>query len=122
VSISQEELFKIALNLQPPWYIRSIDFELERKQLDIHIDFERGSKFPCPQCGTAGCEVHDTIERTWRHLNFFQFNAYLHCRVPRTECSSCGVKQARVPWARKNSGFTLLMDSLIVFFVSKHAC
>jgi transposase len=26
----------------------------------------------------------------------------------------CGVKQVKVPWARKCSGFTLLMDSLIV--------
>ena len=44
----------------------------------------------------------------------FQFKTYLHCRVPRTECEDCGVKQVKVPWARKSSGFTLLMDSMIV--------
>ena len=87
---------------------------LKEKQLDLHIDFESGSKFPCPSCGRSGCHVHDTIERTWRHLNFFQFKTYLHCRVPRTECEDCGVKQVKVPWARKGSGFTLLMDSMIV--------
>jgi len=114
VLFSQEELFKIALGLEKPWYIKAIDFKVEEKQLDLHIDFETGSKFPCPICGKSGCAVHDTIERTWRHLNFFQFKTYLHCRVPRTECEKCGIKQARVPWARKNSGFTLLMDSLIV--------
>ena len=58
--------------------------------------------------------MHDTIERTWRHLNFFQFKTYIHCRVPRTECKDCGVKQVKVPWSRKGSGFTLLMDSMIV--------
>ena len=114
MSISQEELFKLALNLESPWFIQSIGFDVEGKQLDIHIDFERGGKFPCPQCGNAGRQVHDTIDRTWRHLNFFQFKTYLHCRVPRTECESCGVKQVKVQWARKGSGFTLLMDSLIV--------
>jgi transposase len=114
VSISQEELFKIALGLEEPWYIKAIDFNVEEKQLDLHVDFEIGSKFPCPICGNSGCHVHDTIERTWRHLNFFQFKTYLHCRVPRTECEKCGVKQVKVPWARKSSGFTLLMDSLIV--------
>ena len=114
MSISQEELFRIALGLEKPWYIKTIDFKVEEKQLDLHIDFDSGSKFPCSSCGRSCCHVHDTIERTWRHLNFFQFKTYLHCRVPRTECEGCGVKQVKVPWARKSSGFTLLMDSMIV--------
>jgi transposase len=114
VSITQEDLFRIALGLEKPWLIKSIEFRVEEKQLDLYIDFEIGSKFPCPLCDNSGCHVHDTIERTWRHLNFFQFKTYLHCRVPRTECDKCGVKQVKVPWARKSSGFTLLMDSLIV--------
>lgn len=114
MSISQEELFRIALGLEKPWYIKTIDFKVEEKQLNLHIDFDSGSKFPCPSCGRPGCHVHDTIERTWRHLNFFQFKTYLHCHIPRTECEDCGVKQVKVPWARKSSGFTLLMDSMIV--------
>ena len=112
--ISQEELFTIALGLEIPWYIRSIDFDINKRQLDIHIDFETGSKFPCPLCSSSDSPVHDTIERLWRHLDFFQFRTYLHCRVPRIKCEVCGVKQVKVPWARKSSGFTLLMDSLIV--------
>ena len=114
MSISQEALFKIALNLEDPWYIKLIDFSAEGKQLDVHVDFESGSKFSCAKCGKPECSVHDTIERTWRHLNFFQFKTYIHCRVPRTECKDCGVKQVKVPWSRKGSGFTLLMDSMIV--------
>jgi transposase len=114
VSISQEELFRIALGLEKPWYIKTIEFKVEEKQLDLNIDFECGSKFPCPLCGKSSCHVHDKIDRTWRHLNFFQFKTYLHCRVPRTSCNKCGIKQVKVPWARRSSGFTLLMDSLIV--------
>ncbi len=114
MSISQEQLFRIALGLEEPWYIKSIEFNVEEMQLNLHIDFESGHKVPCPLCGKLCCQVHDTIDRSWRHLNFFQFKTYLHCRVPRTECDECGVKQVKVPWARKSSGFTLLMDSLIV--------
>jgi hypothetical protein len=40
VSISQEELFRIALGLEKPWYIKAIEFKVEEKQLDLHIDFE----------------------------------------------------------------------------------
>ena len=112
--ISHEALFKVALNLEDPWYITSMDFSVEGRQLDIHVDFKSGSKFPCAKCEKPSCSVHDTIGRTWRHLNFFQFKTYIHCRVPRTKCEDCGVKQVKVPWARKGSGFTLLMDSMIV--------
>ncbi|MCJ7444373.1 MAG: ISL3 family transposase, partial [Methanotrichaceae archaeon] len=42
--MSQEELFAIALGLETPWYIRAIDFNVNERQLDIHIDFEIGSK------------------------------------------------------------------------------
>ena len=112
--ISHEALFKVALNLEDPWYITSMDFSVKGGQLDIHVDFKSGSKFPCAKCEKPSCSVHDTIGRTWRHLNFFQFKTYIHCRVPRTKCEDCGVKQVKVPWARKGSGFTLLMDSMIV--------
>jgi transposase len=27
--------------------------------------------------------VHDTVERQWQHLSFFEHTCYLHCAVPR---------------------------------------
>ena len=51
---------------------------------------------------------------TWRHLNFFQHEAYLHARVPRVTCKACGVKRVAVPWAREGSGFTLLFEALVM--------
>jgi transposase len=119
VFLSQEALSKIALDLEDPWYVKRIDFSAEEKQLDIYVDFRSGSKYPCAKCGKTNCSVHDTIKRTWRHSDLFQFKTYIHCRVPRTKCEDCGVKQVKVPWARKSGGFTLLMDSLIVL-MAKH--
>ena len=55
---------------------------------------------------------------TWRHLNFFQHQAYLNARVPRVRCDTCGVKTASVPWARPDSGFTLLFEALVMTMVS----
>ena len=117
VTLSQEDLFKLALNLQDPWYIKSIEFSNEEKQLDLHIDFTAGSRFECAKCKTPNNSIHDTKERVWRHLNFFQFKTYIHARVPRTECQKCGtIRLIDVPWARRSAGFTLLMDSLILLF------
>jgi len=89
-------------------------FDINQKHLDIHLDFPRGSQFSCPVCSHAGCAVHDTERKFWRHLNFFQHEAYLHARVPRVQCPGCGVRLASVPWARDGSGFTLLFEAFIM--------
>ena len=47
-------------------------------------------------------------------LNFFQHEAFLHAPAPRVKCPSCGIRQARLPWARPRSGFTLLFEALVV--------
>ena len=86
-----EELFTLALNLQEPWNVKKIEFNKDERRLDIWIDFAPGSKFECPECGNGDSPVHDTSDKIWRHLNFFQNKTYLHCRVPRVSCESCGV-------------------------------
>jgi len=80
-----EELFQLALNLQEPWVVKKIEFKKENRQLDLWIDFIPGSKFACPDCQSENNPVHDTSEKIWRHLNFFENKTYLHCRVPRVE-------------------------------------
>jgi transposase len=106
------DLFQLALGLVPPWMVKACAFDAERKRLDIEIDFARGGRFPCPHCGRADCLVHDTAMQEWRHLDFFQHQAFLHARTPRITCPDCGVKQIAVPWARPGSGFTLLFEAL----------
>ena len=55
---------------------------------------------------------------SWRHLNFFQHQAYLNARVPRVRCDTCGIKKVHVPWARPDSGFTLLFEALLMTMLS----
>lgn len=108
-------LFSLALGLAKPWQVVDLKFSKEEGRLDLWLDFGKGAKFPCPSCEeTQKSEVHDTLERTWRHLNFFQYETYLHARVPRIRCGKCGVKQVDVPWARPGSGFTLLFELLVL--------
>lgn len=108
----QNQLFTLALGLTPPWAVESIDFDAAQGRIDLTLNFPKGSRFTCPECGTAELPTHDTNERTWRHLDFFQHQAYLHARVPRVRCDACGVKQVAVPWSRPGSGFTLLFEAL----------
>jgi len=108
------ELFSIALGLQAPLYIDEISFDKGEGSLHIHINFERGSRFSCSECGAAELPVHDTVEKTWRHLNFFQYKCYIHMRTPRTRCEHCGERLWLPPWSRKQSGFTLLFEAFVM--------
>ncbi|WP_242078751.1 transposase family protein, partial [Bifidobacterium longum] len=75
-------LFTAALQLPDPWRVSGVEFcdeEDGRRELHIAIGFAAGSRFPCPEpgCGEAACPVHDARERVWRHLNFFQYKAFI---------------------------------------------
>ena len=111
-------LLQLALGLTPPWTVTRSDFDPDAKRLDIEIDFAPGSRFVCPNCGAADCPAYDTERSSWRHLNFFQHQAYINARVPRVRCDKCGIRKAHVPWARPDSGFTLLFEALLMTLVS----
>ena len=107
-------LLQMALGIASPWLVERCDFDPDQKRLDIYIDFARGGEFTCYGCGREGRKAYDTVDKTWRHLNFFQHVTYLHARVPRTDCDNCGVGIVSVPWAREGSGFTLLFEAFIM--------
>src|SRR6202165_2779407 len=110
-------LFLAGLRLSAPWQVVSVEFDAEAKRLDLRVDFAKGARFSCPECERAGCAVKDTEEKTWRHLDFFQHQAYLAARVPRVICPEHKVRLVAVPWARERSGFTLLFEALVMAMV-----
>src|SRR5664279_2978512 len=79
------DLFKAALGLGEPWRVTRSDFDVAQGRLDLYLDFPRGARFGCSVagCDQGSCSVHDTEDKTWRHLDFFQYKAFLHARVPR---------------------------------------
>lgn len=78
-----QSLFDLALGLTPPWRVVGFMFDPDRHPLDIQVGFEPAVRFACPECGATGCPVHDTTAKEWRHLNFFEHEAYLHAKLPR---------------------------------------
>ncbi|MFR3196359.1 MAG: ISL3 family transposase [Bifidobacterium longum] len=112
-------LFTAALRLQSPWKVGSVDFrdaDGGRQELHIMIGFEPGVRFHCPEtgCREDACPVHDRRERVWRHLNFFQYKAFIHAAMPRVTCPEHGVRTVPAPWARPGGGFTLLFEAWAV--------
>jgi len=110
-------LFTLALGLAEPWHVCETRFNPDNGRLDLRLAYKDSAHFSCPCCAARDCPVYDCLEREWRHLDFFQHEAHLSARVPRIRCDVCGVKQVTVPWARPGSGFTLLMEAVILEMV-----
>ena len=106
MSVGVEALFTSALGLQPPWAVEDVKLDVAGKRIDFEVSCQ-GALLSCPACGALSQRVHDRLRRSWRHLDFFQYEAWLHAEVPRVACGACGkTTQLGVPWARPGSGFT----------------
>jgi len=112
VNVQIEALFTSALGLQAPWAVRDVRLDTAKHRLDFDVECKQ-PLLACPACGASSQKVHDRLSRSWRHLDFFQYEAWLHAEVPRVGCTACGkTTQIGVPWSREGSGFTLLFEAL----------
>ena len=70
-----DKLFEAALGISAPWSVKSVDFDEAAKLLTVLIDFKPGTRFAIS--GHEGVHpVHDTVTKTYRHLNFFQHECH----------------------------------------------
>src|SRR5687767_14997225 len=102
-----DKLFEAALGIAAPWFVAGVRFDEKTKVLTVGIDFAVGSRF-----GVEGAPedhpVHDTVTKTYRHLNFFQHECVLEVRTPRVKLPDGSVRLVKPEFAGKLSGFTLL--------------
>jgi len=117
--MNSTEIFGIGLGLISPWYVERVEF-LESstglsQELHLYLNFERGYKFE--DNNGLKTSAYDTVDRMWRHLNFFQHSCYLHARIPRIKSSEGDIHQVSVPWSRPGSGFTLLFEAYAMLLI-----
>ena len=85
------KLFEAALGIAEPWAVGSVEFDEESKVLTVLVDFKPGTRFAIS--GHEGEHpVHDTVTKTYRHLNFFQHECHLQVRTPRVTLPSGSVR------------------------------
>lgn len=128
------DLFTATLQLEYPWEVSKVEFIPEGDDpkvmaLHITIAFERGTKFifynedgsvwADANCNPIETTAHDTVDRTWQHLNFFQYKTYIHAKMPKVSDGEGHRPTVKAPWARKNSGFTLHFEAWVME-LSKH--
>jgi transposase len=112
------KLFEAALGIAAPWLVNSVEFDEAARVLTVLVDFEPGTHFAIS--GHEGTHpVHDTVAKTYRHLNFFQHECHLHVRTPRVKLPNGSVRLVEPEFAGRLSGFTLLFEALVLMLAQQ---
>ena len=112
------KLFEAALGIAEPWAVDTVKFDESAKVLTVVVDFKPGTRFAIS--GHQGEHpVHDTVTKTYRHLNFFQHECHLQVRTPRVKLPSGSVRLVEPDFAGRLSGFTLLFEALILMLAQQ---
>lgn len=112
------KLFEAALGISAPWAVGAVEFDEAAKLLTVPVDFKPGTRFKVS--GHEGLHpVHDTVVKTYRHLNFFQHECHLQVRTPRVKLPNGSVRLVEPDFAGRLSGFTLLFEALVLMLAQQ---
>ena len=85
-----------------------------KKEIIDGVEKEITTKIEIGRKKFNNLKAYDTKNKTWRHLNFFEHECYLHARVPRVKLPNGKVKQIQTPWEGLSNGFTLLFEAFLL--------
>jgi transposase len=106
--MTPETMFHELLGLGLSWVVEECVYEKNTK-IVLHVkETERlWEQERCPKCtGRVSCYDH-TEPLKWRHLNCFEHECEIECRLPRGRCTSCEhTYRVRPPWEGKSKHFT----------------
>ena len=91
--------------MKDPWIVQSVVLSEDTSRTDLKVGFRTGRKVRCPEC-EKWCDVHDRIQKTWRHPDICNSVCYVTADIPRSKCEKCGVLQLKTPWAREYVSYT----------------
>lgn len=109
-----QQHYGMLLGLSPQWRVSDVSLEIERRRVEILVEWAGDKSAPCPECD-GSCPVYDfRDERQWRHLDTMQFETVIRCRTPRCKCPKHDVVTIETPWAGKHGRFTLMFEAFAV--------
>ena len=101
------------LGLVDPWEVGDVQLDLKADEVRVAVAAKRHASLQCLECAKP-CPGYDSRQRSLRHLDTCQFRTILIADVARVEHPEHGVKQVHVPWAEPGTGFTALMEAVVI--------
>ena len=116
MAVQLDDFFAQLMGIVAPFSIGQVE-QSEDGSVQIRIEVDpdyRPSRFHT---------IHKYQDKSWRHLNVMQHEGYLHCRVPYfKDKRTAKTRLLDLPWARPGSGFTLLLEQVLLGQLRQTAC
>jgi transposase len=104
-----EEFYAKLLGIEDPWTVEKVIRDSMSREVLVKVTQVDPSVGHCPICNKE-MPVHDSRTRRWRHLDSCNHKTIIEADLARVNCPEHGVHQVTVPWAEKNSRFTLELE------------
>jgi transposase len=114
---SVEEFYAGLLGVESPWAVEGIERNAQAREVRVRIICIDDTP-ACALCGKAS-PIHDRSTRKWRHLDSCNHKTIIEADVPRTRCEEHGVLQVSIPWAEKNSRFTVELERQVCMWLKE---
>lgn len=113
---SLEDFYGQLLGLDTLWTVEKVIRDSKNREVRVLITQRDPSVGYCPTCGKE-LPVHDRKTRRWRHLDSCNHKTIIEAEIARINCPEHGVHQVRIPWAEKNSRFTLEFERQVCMWL-----
>jgi transposase len=101
------------LKLAAPWKVLEVNMDVSAKKVEVKVDCGSAQMWLDPQSGNR-LHVHGYEQRRWRHLPTMQFETIIVAQVPRLKYPDGHTELVKVPWADKQSQWTMLFERLAI--------
>jgi transposase len=104
---------EMMLGLKAPWKLKEVNMDHAARKVVLKVECE-ATVWGDPESGQR-LHIHSWEKRTWRHLDFWQYETVLEAEVPRVQDPESGqTRMVQVPWAEAGSRWTLAFEALAV--------
>ena len=102
---------EMMLGLSAPWKLQAAEIDHAKRTVTLRV-ICGSTIWGEPESGRR-LHIHSYEERTWRHLDFWQYETLIIATVPRVLDPESGKTQmVQVPWAAAGSRWTLAFEAL----------
>jgi transposase len=99
-----------------------VEVHYERAESEVRLEIRETNALwqheRCPSC-TGQVRGYDHVEPLlWRHLNVFEHECQIRCRLPRGRCRQCGhTYRVRPPWEGLSKHFTTAFEAFALLLM-----
>jgi len=107
--MTPEKIFHDLLGLGLSWVVEECLYDGQHTKVVLRVKETEHlwEQERCPKCGGRVSLYDHTEPLRWRHLNCFEHECEIECRLPRGRCASCEhTYRVRPPWEGKSKHFT----------------